>query len=367
MEWAMTHAFGALSTTTPAFGQKRSKITGTLAVACFVLAVTCGVAAADAMDDCHQGRPGINIAACTAIITGQSFGPNEKALAYNYRGNALVDAGENQRAIADFTEAIRLNKDNTAAFAGRGRANFAIENLAGAIADYSEAIRLSPATADLYVQRGHVYIVSNQLDAAISDLTQAIKLNPSSAQAFNARGAAYDKKKDFDKAIADYTSAIALFPFPAIYANRGYAYEAQNRPDLAIADLQYALLHDPSQIGAKDALKRLGVPVDAVVTKANQLVHQGATLAETSCSGCHAVGMTGDSPNKSAVEFRNYYQNQPLFELRQPITRAIRETHDKIQDEKLKEMKATLTDQQIDAIVAYINSLSTAKRLGNSG
>jgi len=189
-----------------------------------------------------------------------------KRLRIDTGGELLTDAGENRLAIADFTESIRLKKDDMSAFAGRGRAKFADKNLAGSIADYSEAIRLSPRSADLYVQRGHVYIVNNQLDAAISDLTEAIRLNPSSAQAFNTRGVAYVKKGDFDRAIDDYTAAIALFPFPEIYANRGFAYEAEARSHEAIDDLQYALLHDPSLVGARDGLKRLGVPEEAVTS-----------------------------------------------------------------------------------------------------
>jgi tetratricopeptide (TPR) repeat protein len=365
MEWTMVEAAVPLSAAISAFDKNRSKITGTLAIACIVLAVTCQVAMADLLDECRQGVTDVNMRACTEVITSPSFGPDEKALAYRYRGEARTNAGENRSAIADFTESIRLKKDDMSAFAGRGRANFADGNLAGSIADYSEAIRLSPGLADLYVQRGHVHIVSNHVDAAISDLTQAIQLNPSSTDALNTRGVAFVKKRDFSRAIDDYTAAIALFPFPIMYANRGFAYEAEGRQDLAIADLQYALMHDPSQVGAMDALKRLGVPPDAVTSQTNQLVRQGAALAEKSCSSCHAVGMTGVSPNKNAVEFRNYYEKQPLFVLRQPITRAIREMHDQMQDEHLKDMKATLSDNQIDMIVAYMNSLSTAKRLGS--
>jgi tetratricopeptide (TPR) repeat protein len=335
-----------------------------------VLAVTCEAAMADVLAECRQLGPEVNMGACTEVITSPSFGPDDKAFAYRRRGEARTNAGENRAAVADFTESIRLKKDDMSAFAGRGRANFADGNLAGSIADYSEAIRLSKAThlspdlADLYVQRGHVYVVSKQLDAAISDLTEAIRLNPSSVDALNTRGVAYVKKGDFDRAIDDYTAAIALLPFPVVYANRGFAYEAENRQDLAIADFQYALMHDPAQVGVRDALKRLGVPPDAITSQTNQLISEGAALAEKSCSSCHAVGLSGDSPNKKAVEFRNFYKQQPLFVLRQPITRAIRGMHDQMPDEHVKLMKVTLSDNQIDMIVAYINSLSTANRLG---
>jgi tetratricopeptide (TPR) repeat protein len=335
------------------------KMRDKLAIGCIVLAATCRVAAADDLvDKCRFDMP-----ICNEIIASPSSGPDAKAVAYRYRGELRTDAGENRLAIADFSESIRLKMDDASAFAGRGRAKFSDKNLGGSIADYSEAIRLSPRSADFYVQRGHVEIVSKQLDAAIGDLTAAIRLNPSSAQALNTRGAAYASKRDFDSAINDYTAAIALFPFPAIYANRGYAYEAEGRSHEAIDDLQYALLHDPSQVGARDGLKRLGAPADAITSQTGERVREGALLAEKSCSGCHAVGVTGVSPNRKATEFRNYYQQQQIFELRQPITRALRETHDPMQNEHLQ----NLSDKELDSIVAYINSLSTVKRLGSPG
>jgi len=344
--------------------QKEAKMRGKLAIACFVLAVSRQVALADVVDECRG--PGINIPACTEVITSPSFGADEKSLAYRYRGEARTDSGEVRLAIADFTESIRLRKDNMLAFAGRGRANFSDGDLAGSIADYSEAINHLPVpdaypsvASDLHLQRGHVYTVRNQLDAAISDLTKAIRLNPLSAQALNDRGVAYLKKHDLDRAINNYTAAIVLSANPQIYANRGYAYEAQGRQDLAIADLKYALLHDPSMVGARDALKRLGEPVDAITNETNQRVHLGQELAEKNCSSCHAVGAADSSPDKNAVEFRNYYKKQPLFGLRAPITRAVRATHD-----QPSAMFVVLNDGELDAIVAYINSLSTAKRLG---
>jgi tetratricopeptide (TPR) repeat protein len=329
---------------------------GKLAIGCFLLAVACRVAVADVIDECHQGGPEVRLRACTEIITSPSFGPDEKALAYRYLGSARTNAGDVRQAIADFTESIALKKDNMSAFAGRGRAKFADGDLAGSIADYSEAIRLLPASDYLYVLRGQVYLASGEVNTAIRDLTEAIRLNPSDPQAFNTRGAAYVKRGDLVRAQEDYTAAIALFPFPMIYQNRGFVYETQGKTKDAIDDFRYALLHDPSLVAARDALKRLGAPVDAITIETDQRVRQGKALAEKICSSCHAVGDNGVSPNKNATEFRNYYRRHPLFTLRQPITRAIRETHNQMP-------KFMYSDEEIDAIVAYINSLSTTRRL----
>lgn len=339
-----------------------------LVIVGILMTLTCQVVSADVVVDCRQGGPEINTAACTEIIKSANFGSNEKSLAYRYRGEARTNTGESRSAIGDFTESIKLNKDNLFAYAGRARAKFSDGDLAGSIADYSEAINYSPGptypsvSADLHAQRGHVYIVRKQLDVAINDLTDAIRLNPWSVQAFNERGIAYMKKKNFDRAVDDYTAAIGISALPQIYANRGFAYEAQQRQDLAIADLRNSLLHDPSLVEARDTLKRLGAPVDSITKETDQRVRLGAVLAEKSCSSCHAVGVVDASPNKNAVEFRNYYKRQPLFGLRAPITRAIRGTHGPTH---FVDMKLALSDDEISSVVAYINSLSTAKRLGS--
>ena len=111
--------------------------------------------------------------------------------------------------------------------------------------------------------------------------------------------------------------------------------------------------------------------MDAITSETNERVRRGAVLAEKNCSSCHAVGTTDVnpnktdvSPNKNAVAFRDYYQKQPLYGLRAPITRAIRGTHDQTYF-AFNAMKVVLSDEEIDSIVAYINSLSTAKRLGS--
>ena len=339
-----------------------------LAVGCFIFVMTAQVAVAGVVEDCHQERgPEVRVRACTEIIKGPSFKPEEKSLAYASRGKARADAGADREALADFTESIRLKKDNLSAFAGRGRARLALGNLAGSITDFSEAIRLSPASAELYVQRGHAYTVSKKADAAIGDLTQALRLDPRSWSAFNERGIAHGKKGDlvraqggdaaaqeqYAAALEDYTAAIAIAPFPVIYANRGYLHESQGRTEDAIKDLRQALLGDPSLVDAKNALKRLGA-AEAVTTETDRRVRQGATLAEKNCTSCHAVGASGVSPNKDAVEFRNVYRSHQLYALRESIAQGVIATHDKMPQYKL-------SFEDTDTIVAYINSLSTGR------
>ena len=326
-----------------------------IALACFLLVCGAGPASADALADCNQGRNAeLRLRACSQIIAGASYSPEQKAVAYRNRGNTRADAGANSQALADFNEAIRLQPKAVGAYAGRARARLALRDVDGAVADYGQALLLAPETASLHVGRGHAHFVRGDTTAAIADFTEAIRLNPQSPSTFNRRGLAYRRSGDLARAIEDYTAAITINPIYALaYNNRAYVYEAQSRKDDAIADFQAALLLDPSLIGARDGLRRLGV-AETQLAEAEQRVQLGKSLVEKNCSPCHAVGASGDSPNKKAPEFRNLHTRHPSLALREPLSRGIAAPHDEMP-------KFTLSGPEIDTIVAYINSLSAIK------
>jgi Flp pilus assembly protein TadD len=113
---------------------------------------------ADTLSDCSQNRnSALRLHACTDVIAGAGYSVDQKALAYRNRGNARSDAGAGGQAVADFSEAIRLQSNEPAGYAGRGRARLIVRDVDGAIADYSEAIRLTPETASLHIGRGHMH------------------------------------------------------------------------------------------------------------------------------------------------------------------------------------------------------------------
>ncbi len=62
----------------------------------------------------------------------------------------MGDKGDNDRAIPDYNEAIRLNPRVAVAYVARGIALQASGDNDRAIADFYEAIRLKPQDADAY-------------------------------------------------------------------------------------------------------------------------------------------------------------------------------------------------------------------------
>ena len=79
-----------------------------------------------------------------------------------------------------------------------------------AIADYTEAIRLNPKDADAYYNRGLAYWNKGKFDKAIAEYTEAIRLNPKLAEAYYSRGFAYRNNGDLAKAEADFAKAKEL-------------------------------------------------------------------------------------------------------------------------------------------------------------
>jgi tetratricopeptide (TPR) repeat protein len=135
-----------------------------------------------------------------------------KRVGYDERGYAYQAKGDNDRAIADYTESLQLDLNNKVALTARGNAYFFKGNLDRAIADYDQVIAIEPKYALAYYNRCLAYREKGDLDRVIADCSQAIALYPRYRDAYYYRGYAYRAKGDLDRAIADYDQMIALDP-----------------------------------------------------------------------------------------------------------------------------------------------------------
>jgi lipoprotein NlpI len=139
-------------------------------------------------------------------------------VAFYNRGYAYTDKGDNDRAIADFNEAIRIDPKSAAAFNNRGYAYSDKGDNDRAIADFNEAIRLDPKSAAAFKNRGVAYHGKGDNDRAIADYNEAIRLSPKSSLAYFARGRSYLFAGSVEKALADLNQASALAPENAYLA-----------------------------------------------------------------------------------------------------------------------------------------------------
>ncbi|MEH2161560.1 MAG: tetratricopeptide repeat protein, partial [Nostoc sp.] len=112
---------------------------------------------------------------------------------YINQGNACYNLGNNQAAIDNYNQAIRINPNFADIYNRRGAAHYTLGNNQAAIEDYNQAIRLNPNFAEAYNSRGVAHYKLGNNQAAIEDYNQAIRLNPNFAEAYNSRGVAHYK------------------------------------------------------------------------------------------------------------------------------------------------------------------------------
>ncbi|MDN5000567.1 tetratricopeptide repeat protein [Bradyrhizobium sp. GCM10027634] len=161
-----------------------------------------------------------------------------KRVGYSERGYAYQAKGDNDRAIADYTDSLGLNADNYVALTYRGNAYFAKGDLDRAIADYDHVIALYPNYAVGYYNRCLAYREKGDLDRVIADCSQAIALYPQYRDAYYSRSYAYQAKGDLDRAIADYDQMIALDPNDSdAHSGRASAYLSRGDLRRAAADV----------------------------------------------------------------------------------------------------------------------------------
>ena len=189
-------------------------------------------------------------------------------------GKARLAADDVEGAIADFSEAIRLDPRFDDAFLQRGQASFRIGNVERAIADFTQALELDPRSFAAYKARGMAFFYKNQTDDALIDLTRAIQfamLEPAGVPAIElfyarrSRATLYDRKQLYDREILDLTAMIdgywknpelaatlkaaygdegTLALVAALYKQRSSAHLRRKSIDSAIGDLSLAMRID---------------------------------------------------------------------------------------------------------------------------
>lgn len=174
------------------------------------------------------------------------------ATAYLNRANAYTAAGKFDLAVADFDQALKLRPGDANAISGRANAYAKLGHADQATTEYDAMLRANPNDAMLHRKRGDIYLAARAYDKAIADYDAALTLMPGDAGLLLNRGAAYHSKGDYAHAIDDYTAALKTAPNDArLYNNRGNAYAATSKFDAAIADYDAALRIQP---GYADAL-----------------------------------------------------------------------------------------------------------------
>lgn len=180
---------------------------------------------------------------------------NEEA--YSNRGDAQLAIREYDKALDDFQRALRIDPTDVKAFINSGSAWLGKSDNTRALACLDEAIRLDPSVAKAFLTRAKVWYRTNKDQQAFADVNEAIRLDPKNVEALEDR-VHYWGDKDDSRTIADCTAIIQVDPLHAwAYENRAGALERKQRLAEARADYEAALRIGPRAYQTQMALDRL--------------------------------------------------------------------------------------------------------------
>jgi len=131
-------------------------------------------------------------------------------LAYICRGDAYRNIGEYEKAINDFTQAIKISPEFEKGYYNRANTYFYMKEYEKAINDYTHTLEINPNFIYAYYNRGSVYGTIGEYEKALNDFNQALNININYADAYLGRGIVYFNTGNYINAVSDFTKVINI-------------------------------------------------------------------------------------------------------------------------------------------------------------
>jgi tetratricopeptide (TPR) repeat protein len=180
-------------------------------------------AAANLMPDNPEIRELIKMVEAKAGMEAQASQAAANEARQRAEAMGITDVDQ---AIKEYTEALKRSPNDASAKSNlasayyiRGVTFTSKGDNARAIADYSNAIKYEPNYPFAFNKRGQAYLTNGDFDKAIADFEELIRLDPNNngiknnlANVYMQRGIEYDKKKDYTRAISDFEKVLKYKP-----------------------------------------------------------------------------------------------------------------------------------------------------------
>ncbi len=159
------------------------------------------------------------------------------------RGRLWAHRFDNNRALADFDQAIQVAPDHAQCDVDRSKELLWKNQIDRALADCDKAIQLDPKLARAYLYRANIWLVQKDQKRAKTDLDMAIQLDPTNWYCWNERSRYWvDFGRNLENALSDMSEAIRLFPSNAAsHFLRGDLWARKHQYEKAVADYTEAI------------------------------------------------------------------------------------------------------------------------------
>jgi hypothetical protein len=136
----------------------------------------------------------------------------QNAIAYLDRGQAYIDAGEMDKALADLDSLEKLEPKNPNIYNNRGIVFFKRGEFEKALTEFNRSLAVGPRFQLGYLNRAILWGHFREFEKSIRDLTAAIEINRHFYLAYYYRGLAYKELNLMDRALADFKAAYKISP-----------------------------------------------------------------------------------------------------------------------------------------------------------
>ena len=179
----------------------------------------------------------------TKFLDAQDVTPEQRAEAFALRGQTQTD---DERALADFEEAIKLDPENSSY--GLMRAVFLRnrKKLDEALVAVNDMLKRTPEDANALILRGEVFRQLEKFDDALASFDEAAKLAPQAPAPFQNRGEIYRQQDNYPQAITEFTKVLELQPGSLLpLVHRAESYLLNKQFEEALADTDAVLEKEP--------------------------------------------------------------------------------------------------------------------------
>lgn len=171
----------------------------------------------------------------------------QDALSWTNKGLAYYDAGNNEKAIQSYDQALKIDASTYDAAHNLGVTYNKLKRYPEAVQAFGKATQIKPASPEAWWGRAQTRVKINDYAAAIADFEKGMELGMKRPRhEMNAALAgAYAGNKQFDRAISLFDAAIQEQPLADYFYQKGNALAAMGNMPGAIAQYDLALQKDP--------------------------------------------------------------------------------------------------------------------------
>jgi Flp pilus assembly protein TadD len=154
------------------------------------------------------------------------------------RGNLFSDLGRFKEAAADFRKALKREKDHVAGMRyNLGNALYNLGQHAKALAEYDKSVGADPNFGWAHHGRSISLSALGRHEEALAAVDEAVRLMPDHPMPVGSRAVSLAQLGRHDEALAAFAEAIRINPrFATAYRNRAVLHSQMGHADLAAAD-----------------------------------------------------------------------------------------------------------------------------------